>query len=982
MAFLLTPLLRHPYTRWLPGSGCASGMSVDRESHVNRTSSTIVAALVSAALALLTAGAGARAAEAEATASPASMIQVTGRVIHTWDDSAGVQVMLVIDGLTVMTAREQLTARDGVIWFDEGAAKKTGKVVLGVYAETGVEYKAADGKVEQFDSVYLVMESAGEVNLHSDGALRGKAEDTELFLRAKKLRQEVLAGGRREAPTGVTPAPKPPEKVEPPGVREAGVPQEISILAQDDVRQVNFTSFVENGMRVSIWTGGVYVTRGDMEMAADNLVIWTPEDAVRQSVSGKPKADPASPAAEAKPGEATPLPEPAGAAPAPAANASTSLAAEAYFEGHVRINQGRRMLQCSQLYYDFRRDQALAIDTKIKTFAKTRNMPVYYYAREVRQLGQGVFVGTDARMTTCEFAHPHYTMGGSQMTLTDLTPPPGEDGQKPEYRRVRFVGEDMTFRVRSLPIAYWPKTAGDVAEDVTALRRIRMESRSNRGTGVVTQWHLMKLLGIEAEPPGVDLYLNADLWSERGPALGVESDYRRKDFYGEFLTYFLRDSGKDSVGENDVEPGSKNRGRILWRHRHYLPQNWELTLELSKITDAGFLNEFYEREDETGKTQETLLYLKKQEADQALTFLVTDRLNDWQTLTDYNPQVGYNMIGRSLWQDHLTYFQDSELTLARFRPDERMPVRGSNTTVVADTIHELDLPLKLGSVNVVPFAEVRLSYFEEVLDRSGNEDRFAAKMGTRAATQAWRVWDNIESDFWDIHRVRHVNIFDASAYAATNNTRSMELIPFDVAEAGTPLVQGVDETGVVELGWRQRFQTKRGPPGKRQNVDFLTLDLEGTFYSQRQAPDIAPDGRRTFNRLDFMTDWRVTDSMVVWSDTNYNLDDGTLDTFAVGTTVTHTPRVSYTVGHRYIPDADSAIGIFGFDYQINEKWRMTVLQQYDFDRGRNNQSNFILSRRMHRWVMRLRIELDPGEDESFVGVEFQPLGFSEIQLGG
>ena len=958
---------------------------------MNSTGPTLVRVLVCAAVMLSAASAAARAAEGEPGA-PAPMIQVTGRIIHTWYERPALRVILVIDGFTVMTAKQQLTARDGVVWFDEGEATKTGKATLGVYAETGVEHKDADGKVETFDSVYLVMESAGEVNLHSDEALRGKAESTELFLRARKLRNEFLASGRREAPIAVQPPPEPPEKVEPPGVREAGVPQEITILSQDDVRQVNFTSFVEKqkdehgreiDVRVSIWTGGVYVTRGDMEMAADNLVIWTPEEAVRAAARPKPQADEPPPDEKKQADES--LPEPAtGIAPA---GTSQSLAAEAYLEGHVRISQGRRILQCSQLFYDFRRDQALALNTKIKTFSTVRNVPVYYYADEVRQLARGLFVGTDAKMTTCEFAHPHYTVGGSQMTLTDLTPPPEEEPEepgkeKPVHRRVRFVGKDVTFRVRSLPISYWPTMAGDVAEDVTALRTIRIENRSNRGTGVATQWHLMRLLGIDAEPPGFNMYLNADLWSERGPALGVETDYVRKDFYGEFLTYFLRDSGKDSVGSDDVEPGSKNRGRILWRHRHYLPQNWEMTLELSKITDANFMNEFYEEEDETGKTQETLLYLKKQEHDQALTLLVTQRLNDWQNLTDYYPQIGYNMIGRSLWKDHLTYFQDSEFALARYRPPEQLPIRGSNTTIVADTIHEVDLPLKLGVVNLVPFVEGRLSYFDETLMRTGNESRYAARAGTRAATQAWRVYDGVESDFWDLHRLRHVNIFDASVFATTNNVESRTLIPFDVAEAGTPVVQGVDEMTVLELGWRQRFQTKRGPPGKRQNVDWLTADLEATFYSNTDMPEITPDGKRAFDHLDFMTDWRVTDSAALWTDTNFNLDSGSLDVFTVGATITHTPRLSYTVGHRYIPDANSAMALVGFDYQINEKWRVTFLEQFDFDRSENAQSNFILTRRMHRWLVRFRIELDPGEDESFVGIEFQPLGVSEIQLGG
>jgi len=917
--------------------------------------------------------------------APAPLVQITGRIIHDWrdvPDHPERRILLVIDGFTVLTRQEQLTARDGVVWYDTAAAEAAGPVRLGIYAETGVAYRDAAGRVEEYDSVYLVLESKGEVRVHAEAPVRGKAEDTELFLRAKKLRREYLAEGRRERPTAVTEPPPPAPDVVPPGVREAGVPQEITIVAQDDVRQVNFTSFVEDGTRVSVWTGGVYVTRGRMEMAADSIVIWTPEEALRRAAGaeeGEAEAAEKEPTPPAEAPAEPPLPEPAGA---PEPEGGTSLAAEAYLEGHVRVVQGRRMLTCSRLYYDFRRDQALAIDTKIRTFSTVRNVPVYYYAKEVRQLGRGIFRGTDAWMTTCEFAHPHYKTGGSEMTLTDLTPEPTEGEPPPEYRRVRFAGEDVQLRVRGLPLTYWPRLAGDVRETETALRTVRIENRSNRGTGVHSRWYLMKLLGLDRPPEGFDLYLDADAWSERGPALGVQGEYGREDFYGNVRSYFIRDSGKDSVGGDDVEPGSKNRGRIRWRHRHYLPQNWELTLEYSKLTDRHFLNEFYEEEDETEKTQESLLYLKKQEREQAFTLLTTLRTNDWQTLTDYYPQLGYNVIGHSLWDDHLTYFQDSELSAARFRPDTDRPVRGSHTELLADTIHEIDLPLKLGPVNVVPFSEVRLSYFEETLDRSGSEDRFAARFGGRAAAHAWRVFENVESDFWDLHGLRHIHVFDARAYAADNNVRSAELIPFDVAEMGTPVVQGVDEVGVVDLGWRQRFQTKRGPEGDRDIVDWLTLDLEAVFYSNRETPELAPDGRKANNRIDFATDWRVTDSATVWSDTNFHLNDGTLDVFTVGTTITHTPRLSYSVGHRYVPDGDSAQTLFGVNYRINRKWRLWVREFYDFDRGENAQTDFVLARRLHRWMMRVRLEVDPGEDESFIGLEFQPLGASEIQLGG
>jgi len=895
------------------------------------------------------------------------LIQVTGRVVHTWEEKPGLRIIMVIDGFTVLGHNEQLTARDGVIWFDETEARKSGKAVLGVYAETGVELKGPSGRVEKYDSVYTVMETGGEISLHSDEPLRGKADGTELFLRAKKLRQEYLTRGVRESPTGVIPAAQPGPKVQPPGVREAGVPQEITIVAQDDVRQVNFTSFVDNGMRVSIWSGGVYLTRGDLEMAADNLVIWTPEDSVRKTGAAPPPgAQTGGAAAEDKSG--------------------TRLAAEAYLEGHVRLIQERRTMACSQLYYDFQREQALAVNTKVKSFAKARNVPVYYYANEMRQLARGVFVGTKAWMSTCEFGEPHYDIGAKELRMEDLTPPPGETPNAPQYRRIRYAATDVNAEIREFPVTFWPRLAGDVAEADTALRTLRIEHRSNRGTGLATQWHLLKLLGVENAPQGFDFFLDLDVWSQVGPAIGVESQYKRDNYYGEFLSYFINSTGSSkstvansaNTGTETMEPPT-NRGRATWRHRQYLPDNWEMTIEASYISDENFLNDYFRRENQTGKQQETLVYLKKQERDEALTFLASARVEDFYTRTEYYPQIGYNITGHSLWDDHLTYLQDSELAVARYRPADEFGLRDSPATLIADTIHEVDMPLKAGPVNVVPFAEGRLSYFGDSM-AGGAKGRLAAREGARTSTQLWRTYDDVDSDFWDVHRLRHVNIFEASASVAQVSTPSRDLWPFNPTEYGTHEVTGVDETGIVELDWRQRFQTKRGPPDHRTDVDWITADLEAFFYSNRDSPGITPDDRRNFNRLEFQTDWRTTDVVTTWTHTTYNMDDGKLERFAVGADIVHTPRLSYIIGHRIISQGHSATTLLGFDYRFNEKWRLTFLEQYDFDQQKNAQTDIVLTRRLHCWLMRIRFKHDVTKGESFAGLEFQPVGVKEMRL--
>ena len=50
---------------------------------------------------------------------------------------------------------------------------------------------------------------------------------------------------------------------------------------------------------------------------------------------------------------------------------------------------------------------------------------------------------------------------------------------------------------------------------------------------------------------------------------------------------------------------------------------------------------------------------------------------------------------------------------------------------------------------------------------------------------------------------------------------------------GTTDVQASITT--LQLGIHQRLQTKRGPEGKRRIVDWMTLDLNGTYFPVRPA---------------------------------------------------------------------------------------------------------------------------------------------------
>ena len=172
-------------------------------------------------------------------------------------------------------------------------------------------------------------------------------------------------------------------------------------------------------------------------------------------------------------------------------------------------------------------------------------------------------------------------------------------------------------------------------------------------------------------PEGFDATFELDYFSRRGPAVGVNADYKRENYFGYTRNYYIYDWGEDNLGPlRDDVPDTKNRGRVLWRHRHYLPNDWEATHEVSYVSDPSFLEEYEKSEWFEGKEQETLLYLKRARDTEAITFLANWRLLDFVTQTEHLPDVTYRRIGDT-WLDPLVLYHESRVGAVRYRPDDR-----------------------------------------------------------------------------------------------------------------------------------------------------------------------------------------------------------------------------------------------------------------------------------------------------------------------
>ncbi len=74
---------------------------------------------------------------------------------------------------------------------------------------------------------------------------------------------------------------------------------------------------------------------------------------------------------------------------------------------------------------------------------------------------------------------------------------------------------------------------------------------------------------------------------------------------------------------------------------------------------------------------------------------------------------------------------------------------------------------------------------------------------------------------------RFYEAVDASVFAVESDS-------FDVAVAGLVLT---DDLVALRTGLHQRWQTKRGMPGKRRIIDWITFDTNASFFPRPARDD-------------------------------------------------------------------------------------------------------------------------------------------------
>jgi hypothetical protein len=469
---------------------------------------------------------------------------------------------------------------------------------------------------------------------------------------------------------------------------------------------------------------------------------------------------------------------------------------------------------------------------------------------------------------------------------------------------------------------------------------------------------------------------------------------------GEIDAWGLQDKGKDNLGRDRraVTPTTENRGRIRWQHRHDLYSGFQFTGEFGWISDMNFLAQYYQDEWERNKDQTTGIELKRFEGNRSWAIRSDVRLNDFFTQTEWLPRFDHYLLGQPIldlftWSAHSHFGYGRVQTATLPPPPAEEPVEAPlpwevdaggqydlREGVRAATRHELGLPFSLGAFKLTPYVLGEVAYWGQ--DVNGEEaSRLYGQAGLRGSIPFWSVNPDVRSTLFNVNGLAHKVSLDADFFWADAD-RGFEDLPLydplddDVQEhfqrrfiedlyggtANLPdeyearryalrsgmqnwvtgsSVEIADDLVMGQVGLRQRWQTKRGAPGRERNIDWIVLDIEGSFFPEQERDNFG----EVAGLLNYDFRWHVGDRFTLLSDGYADLFEGGLRSVSAGWMIRRPGRGQLYLGYRNVEGPFSADLInAAVNYRMSDKWLVKGNIQFDLGATGNIGESIALTR--------------------------------------
>jgi hypothetical protein len=201
--------------------------------------------------------------------------------------------------------------------------------------------------------------------------------------------------------------------------------------------------------------------------------------------------------------------------------------------------------------------------------------------------------------------------------------------------------------------------------------------------------------------------------------------------------------------------------------------------------------------------------------------------------------------------------------------------------------------------------------------------------------------------------------FDERFYAVRSGLQS---------QVTSPSAEIAEDLLLAKVGLRNRWQTKRGPAGREHIVDWVTFDIEATFF-----PD---DERDNFGvvagLVNYDFKWHIGDRLSLLSDGYADFFGQGLRQVTTGLMLGRPESGNVYVGFRSTEGpVSSNVLLASANYRLSEKWIANLGSSYDFGSTGNIGQSFGVTRIGEAFLVTVGTHYDASRDNltGFLGIE-------------
>ncbi len=684
--------------------------------------------------------------------------------------------------------------------------------------------------------------------------------------------------------------------------------------------------------------------------------------------------------------------------------------------GNVRIYRDGRLFTAERALYN--------LETKVLDTADFRGEvhPFRFAGDSLSTVGNNAYLVKEGIFTTSDSSKPDYFLRARTVRI---------------YTNDRVVFSNVTLFVGRTPVFWYPylyqslnadqsftftpgytnvwgaylltRTTFPIGESIAGTVRLDLYADRGVGAGFEARWGAEKR---SASPFAKATETRSDLKAR---------EVKTGENWGRFISYYIDDSNP-GINKTSLrrEPLDSERYRISLQDRTYFTEDIYSTININKLSDKFFLQDFEETEFRQNPNPDNLIALTKWDENYTAIVMARKQINDDFDGTEKLPELALDIKRQPLFSSALFY--DGETSVGNYKrnfaQDSLFP---DYESIRGDTYHQFSRPgTYFGWLSVIPRVGVRATYYSESgyidetitdqvvtetkigpdglpvvtsktrqeineeLVENGSLFRAAVTAGLEMSFKFSKAFEGVQSRTWGLDGLRHIVQPYANASFVYTNENPDQILQFDRYNRSTQApsidfpqfnaIDALDNWSIIRLGVRNRLQTRRD----NYTLNWFELD---TFFDVNidrpgfgNASALADDG--TFSNVYNRLRWQP----LPWVGFNLNaqlplLDSGFTEVnSSLGFMVTR--NVQLSVGQRYLNGnplfEDSNLATLGGYFRINDHWGFSFAERYEFETSTLEGQTYQIHRDLSSWVASLGVNVrdNGGEDEFGVLLTF------------